>query len=196
MSPKVSTAGVRVAVRTKQGTLHRDAPSMQRLAHLVSGDMPPIVRLAHDSGDAVTVFHCPFCGSGQVLARSDGTIECEFCHSSFTVQIQPQFSAFPQTIDGVPVDVPGMPSNSMNPGMESGMDDPSVADAPPGEDVEPEDEEDGGEAEGDAPAFLKGSFLTHTGSALDVDDYLRHLAIECGPDRAAVIRRVKMRRGR
>lgn len=31
------------------------------------------------------------------------------CHVCFTVQIQPQFPAFPQTINGQPVQVPGMP---------------------------------------------------------------------------------------
>ena len=71
-----------------------------------------IKKQAHDSGDGETIYHCPFCGSGQVIARSDRTIECEFCHTCFTVQVQPQFSAFPQTINGMPVDVPGMPGQS------------------------------------------------------------------------------------
>jgi hypothetical protein len=66
-------------------------------------------KIAHDSGDGETIYHCPFCGSGQVIARSDGTVECEFCHTAFTVQVQPEMPAFPQTINGMPVDVPGMP---------------------------------------------------------------------------------------
>jgi hypothetical protein len=62
------------------------------------------VHTAHDSGDGQTIYHCPFCGSGQVLARSDRTIECEFCHTAFTVQVQPEFSAFPQTVNGQPME--------------------------------------------------------------------------------------------
>lgn len=65
--------------------------------------------LAHDSGDGQTVYHCPFCGGGNVIGRSDGTIECGFCNTHFTVQVQPEFAGMPQTIDGQPYDVPGMP---------------------------------------------------------------------------------------
>jgi hypothetical protein len=103
-------------------------------------------KTAHDSGDGETIYHCPFCGSGQVIARSDRTIECEFCHTCFTVQVQPQYSAFPQTVNGVPVDVPGMPGQvgadptQAPPGMDPGMDpgaDPNAL--PPGADGAPED---------------------------------------------------------
>lgn len=78
-------------------------------------------KVAHDSGDGQTIYHCPFCGSGQVIARSDRTIECQFCHICFTVQVQPQFPAFPQTIDGQPVQVPGMPGQIGAPSMGGGM---------------------------------------------------------------------------
>lgn len=145
--------------------------------------------------DNIHTGNCCFCGSGQVIARSDGTVECEFCHSTFTVQVQPQFPAFPQTIDGVPVDVPGMPSNNapmpgeapppggaVPPGAEGEMDDPS------GEDEDPEEGDD------DKPAFLKGGLKTAAGAPLDVDDYLRHLAIECSPNRARTLQRVRERR--
>ncbi len=99
---------VRVAVRHAQGTLDLTTASPARgVAYYISRDKPNLVVLAHDSGDSVTIFHCPFCGSGQVIARSDGSVECEFCHAAFTVQVQPEFSAFPQTIGGGPVDVPG-----------------------------------------------------------------------------------------
>ncbi|MFI0967101.1 hypothetical protein ACH4S8_37805 [Streptomyces sp. NPDC021080] len=91
--------------------------------------------LAHQSGDGVTIAHCPFCGSGQVLGRSDGNTECMFCNQSFMVRVQPMYSAFPQTIDGMPVDIPGMPPGApagMPPGGMPPGGDPGAAGAPPG----------------------------------------------------------------
>lgn len=89
--------------------------------------------LAHDSGDGQTVYHCPFCGGGNVIGRSDGTIECGFCNTHFTVQVQPEFAGMPQTIDGQPYDVPGMPGGvDPNTGLPPEM----------GEDQEMGDEEE------------------------------------------------------
>ncbi len=68
-------------------------------------------KTAHDSGDGATIYHCPFCGGGQVVAGSDGSVECGYCHTLFTVQVQPEHAAMPQTIDGVPQDMPGMPGD-------------------------------------------------------------------------------------
>jgi ribosomal protein L37AE/L43A len=62
--------------------------------------------------------NCPFCGSGQVVAGSDGTISCDFCDTTFIVQVQPQQSSMPQTIDGVPQQLPGMPPPSADPGAK------------------------------------------------------------------------------
>jgi hypothetical protein len=185
-----------VAVRTHQADLPAGAEPTQRLAHFISADLPDLVVLAHDSGDSQTIFHCCFCGSGQVIARSDGTVLCEFCHSSFTVQVQPQFSAFPQTIDGAPVDVPGMPSNSapmpgQTPPPADGGFPPGEGDDPGAEDQDPEDQDD---ADDDKPAFLKGGLKTAAGSVLDVTDYVRHLAITYGPDRQQVLQRVREER--
>lgn len=150
-------------------------------------------KVAHDSGDGATIFHCPFCGSGQVIARSDRTTECEYCHTCFTIQVQPQFPAFPQTIDGMPMQVPGMPGQIGGPPGVPGAD-PMAGGMPPGQDpmdgtddgsMPPGgDEEDGGAPsdeeppEDNAPPFAKGSMLrTASGTPLDWDNYLRHLAI-------------------
>jgi hypothetical protein len=168
-------------------------------------------KVAHDSGDGATIFHCPFCGSGQVIARSDRTIECEYCHTCFTVQVQPQFPAFPQTIDGSPVQVPGMPGQVGGPPAAPGQDpmDPMGGGMPgeEGDDGNPfadggdeGAEDDGGEAEeedsGDsAPPFAKGSMLrTASGASLNWDAYLAHLAIKHADDKDAVIERVRAER--
>jgi hypothetical protein len=168
-------------------------------------------KVAHDSGDGMTVFHCPFCGSGQVLARSDRTIECQFCHTAFTVQVQPVYPNFPQSIDGQPVQVPGMPGQMGAPGgpppgspME-GMDtDPSEPGAPmdpsalgeggevppTGEaDAKADDESASGDSSGHEKSkgnpFAKKTYRTSRGAVLDEDDFIRHIAIVTSPDPAA-----------
>lgn len=55
-----------------------------------------LVKTAHDPGDSQITSHCPFCGSGQVVGRSDGNIECEFCGMTYLVRIQPMFTGMPQ----------------------------------------------------------------------------------------------------
>jgi hypothetical protein len=152
---------------------------------------------AHQSGDGITIAHCPFCGSGQVIGRSDGNTECSFCNQSFLVRVQPMYSAFPQSIDGMPVDIPGMPP-AADPGMPPGGD-PMAEGAPPGADGEAgEDgggappfgqdsgggEEDGGESGGSdddggsAPPFAKkeSSYRTAAGHPLERTAYVDYLA--------------------
>jgi hypothetical protein len=150
--------------------------------------------------------NCPFCGSGQVIARSDRTVECEYCHTCFTVQVQPQFPAFPQTINGMPMQVPGMPGQIGGPpaapdpaaGGMPGQDPMGAAPGgdedggfPPGED---DSGADGSEDEGgdDAPPWAKKSMLrTASGASLAWDNYLKHLAIKFADDKDAVIERVR-----
>jgi hypothetical protein len=169
-----------------------------------SGEKKTAVRKqAHDSGDGATIFHCPFCGSGQVIARSDRTTECEFCHTCFTVQVQPQFPAFPQTIDGMPMQVPGMPGQVGGPpavpdpaagGMPGedpmGGGDPADAEG----DFPPDDDEAAADDSGedDSPPWAKNSMLrTASGAALDWDNYLKHLAIRFADNKDDVIERVR-----
>lgn len=170
--------------------------------------------LAHDSGDGQTIYHCPFCGSGQVLARSDKTIECEFCHTSFTVQVQPEYSAFPQTMDGQPIQVPGMPGQIDAP-VGGGPQDPSMPGAPdPGMDPNADTDADGipdqqdPDADGDGfndadpasadnqPPWLKSGLRTQAGVRLPLDEYVRHLAIKHTEqtERPAVLRTVRASR--
>ncbi len=185
----------------------RDMPWPQDSYQQDSTRRTAVRKTAHDSGDGATIFHCPFCGSGQVIARSDRSTECEYCHTCFTVQVQPQFPAFPQTIDGMPMQVPGMPGQIGGPpaapdamGDPMGGVDPADAmggaEGAPGDAPEiPEDGGDEGEddEDDDAPPFAKGSMLrTASGKALDYENYMRHLAIKfAGEDKDAVIERVR-----
>lgn len=166
---------------------------------------------AHDSGDGETIYHCPFCGSGQVIARSDRTIECEFCHTCFTVQVQPEFSAFPQTIDGQPVQVPGMPgqidesAEQMPPGAAPDEDEGAMA--PGGEPESPDDQdtEAGDDSTGGNPFTSKRvtavpfgigrtEFLVAQGRKITTKDYLAHLAIATSPDREQTLDQVRRSR--
>ena len=168
-----------------------------------------MLKTAHDSGDGETIYHCPFCGSGQVIARSDRTIECSFCHTCFTVQVQPQYSAFPQTVNGVPVDVPGMPGQvgqdptQAPPGADPGMDpnaDPNAAGGfPPGgddgdPDADPDDDGDDDDSDGGNP-FAKKSFRTASGRQVSQEDYLARLALAHTDDRNTTLAKVRENRG-
>lgn len=176
---------------------------LPRYAVAIDGRTPtPGIRvLAHDSGDGETIFHCPFCGSGQVIARSDGAVDCEFCTTTFTVQVQPQMPSFPQTINGVPVQVPGMPNGGADANVPAGAapgadpmagGDPGAEDGgfPPGGD-EGDDSEDDGD---DKPAFLKGSYRIETGAVLDADRFMRRLALQSART-PAVLARIRAENG-
>jgi DNA-directed RNA polymerase subunit RPC12/RpoP len=154
----------------------------------------PVRKVAHDSGDGETIYHCFSCGSGKVVARSDRSTECMYCGQVFTVQVQPQFAAFPQTINGMPTPVPGMPGQIDGGGLP-GADpmggnpmDPNAMDQdggfPPDEAGDEAEENDGDETDSDsedsdAPPWAKKSSLLRTslGHELDPDDFVRHLAI-------------------
>jgi len=95
-------------------------------------------RTAHDPGDPLVTSHCPFCGSGQVVGRSDGTIGCDFCGQNYIVRVQPAFPGMPQMPMG-----PGAPSDT---GPDGGLLDPAMV----GPDGMPADGE--GPPPGDAAA--------------------------------------------
>lgn len=131
-------------------------------------------RIAHDPGDPLITSHCPFCGSGQVIGRSDGTIECDFCGQNYIVRVQPAFPGTPQMpgAGGAPSDIgpdggvlppdaigpDGLPVDpGMDPGADPGADPDADGDMPPfmddgegDEEAPPDDGEDQGE-EDDAP---------------------------------------------
>lgn len=179
-----------------------------RVAIALPGQRVQGIRVqAHDSGDGETIFHCPFCGSGQVIARSDGTVECEFCSTAFTVQVQPQMPAFPQTIDGVPVDVPGMPQGGQNANVPPGAapDDPGAVSGPPGADSGDDSNpfadgaDDGGEDDDSdddsGNPFAKKSLRTGRGDLLTGEQYMRHLALVHSRHRQTVIAQIRHENG-
>jgi ribosomal protein S18 acetylase RimI-like enzyme len=124
--------------------------AMDRVAVLVGPGTPTAVTIpktAHVSGNTVDALHCPFCGSGSVTARSDGSIECSFCTAAYTVQVQPQYSAFPQTVNDMPYPWPGRDDLGAG-GLPGG-----VVDEQDGEQDEADGEQDG---DGSVPPWLGG----------------------------------------
>lgn len=160
-------------------------------------------RVAHDSGDGVTIYHCPFCGGGQVVGRSDGSTECGFCDTTFTVQVQPTMPQMPQTVDGVPVNPPSIAGDPTSPDAMSGQ--PSILNGAPAEGEASGEASvlngapvggEAGAAPGDGePSVLNNKtssyYITHSGVALGHDAYLRHLAIAHAKDRNSVLRQVR-----
>lgn len=198
----------RRGLASKASTESKEPGFMRKIALTNIRTGQRIIVVAHDSGDGQTIYHCPFCGSGQVIARSDGTIECEFCHTMFTVQVQPEYNAFPQTINGQPVQVPGMPGQ---------IDDPTdpMAGADPNDPTQTDFDQDGeadatdADTDGDGvsdnfagpasatnqPPWLKGAVLrTSTGTYLDPEDFIAHLAIKHADDKTAVAKQVRASR--
>jgi hypothetical protein len=166
--------------------------------------------IAHDSGDGETIYHCPFCGGGNVIGRSDGTVECGFCENAFTVQIQPVHPGAPQTINGEPVEWPGQPEGTFQPdrGAEPGAETGGMDEADPAAPVPGAPATDkptavpGTKAPTDKPKgavppqFAKGSFITQAGHVLTAEAFQRHLAILNADDPADVLAEVRAEQSR
>lgn len=169
-------------------------------------------KVAHDPGDPLVTSHCPFCGSGQVVGRSDGTIGCDFCGQNYIVRVQPAFPGMPQMPMG-----PGAPSDV---GPDGGLVDPGMVgpdgmpmdgeEPPPGEDGDPEGPpmddgdgpppDDGGD---DAPPpkgkSKKKSSLRYRGlegQPLTEDQFLRHVAVRASGADPRVMARLRADAGR
>lgn len=158
-----------------------------------------IEKVSHDmsSRDPLVVMHCCFCGSGQVVGRNDGSVECGFCQSVFTARIEPFYSGWPQTVNGIPQNIPLHPNELGDNagGFEENMNNtqPDRNDFGAGlgdeEDTEELDDEDE-----DFDFQRNSSLSTAFGGSVDEDAYIKHLAIRLAgeQDRDRVIDRVRM----
>lgn len=118
----------------------------------------PFLKSAHVSGNQIDIFHCPFCGSGDIVSRSDASIECGFCNSAFTVTVSPVYPAFPMSVNGQPYPWPGRPEDQMMMGDPNAADDGSGFGGQliPGEAGGAGDEGDVGDGDGDGPPWAEG----------------------------------------
>ena len=169
----------------------------------------------------INTMNCPFCGSGAVVGGSDGSVSCDYCHSVFTVQVQPAHPNMPQTINGQPMPPPGMPAGQeteMSTPVDPAVDENSSGDiADPLGQAEPDAAEqagqhdptadqgaDKGDSEGDGkkkdlPPWMKKKtsldpeqrFFTTEGEVLDTNRYLARLALDFADDRLGVLASVR-----
>lgn len=125
---------------------------------------------------------CPFCGSGQIVGQSDGSIECGHEGVVFLVEVLPKHPFQPL------VDEQGQPFEMTVEGDEqlpeigiARAEGPAPA-APFGEDPQPGDGPGDDEGDDDLPPFLKGGalYVTDEGTALNEDAYIAHLAQRFG----------------
>lgn len=159
----------------------------------------PVIRLGHILGDPEVVAHCPFCGSGDIVAGADQTISCSFCNRSFLVMEQPQYNSMPgqpgATTDatmpgGQTPPVPGEGAPGTEEADPSATEPPgSVADTPSAPPAAPVNPQTDPESLKKAPPFsFKSSrqdgsiFRTASGYQLDEDDFVKHVAFRVDRD--------------
>lgn len=119
--------------------------------------------------DNILTGNCPFCGSGGVVARSDGSTECTVCQQYFTIQVQPRNRNSPQTVNGEPVHIPGMPEES------------EIAPVGGNNVPVPVDQQDAVVPGFSDPEMEEEEFLTATGARLSRQHYVQHLALTAAP---------------
>lgn len=135
-------------------------------------------RSAHQMPDPSVIAHCPFCGSGDLVARSDGNTECIYCNRFFSVSEQPEFNA-----------EPGHPSEGLIDGQED-SDSPVVEElqsAPAFVAPDETQNEEPQDVENPVVQAQSSKFITVSGAKLSKMDYIKHLAFRHG-DRENVIR--------
>lgn len=140
-------------------------------------------KVAHDGGGNSNPRHCPFCGSGAIIGGGDGTIECGYCDSYFTVRVQPKNNGAPQSppIDDEGVWEPGVQDEvpfgeeEDDPFADDGEDDP-FADEVDEESDTPFDEDEipSSENEEDSDPFSRTSRLAV--QSLPEREYERYLS--------------------
>lgn len=161
----------------------------------------PQIHTGHILGDPEVVAHCPFCGSGDIVAGADQTILCSFCNRSFLVMEQPQYNSMPGQ-PGATTDAT-MPGSATPPAPEEGIPgaDPSASEPPgPATDTPsapqhaPVNPQTDPETLKKAPPFsFKSSrqdgsiFRTASGHQVDEDDFVKHVAFRV--DRDFLVRR-------
>src|SRR5690606_5313921 len=84
-------------------------------------------KTGHFSADPTVVSHCPFCGTGGIVGRSDGTIECTICTKAFVVMEQPLHTFMPSKDPGAAIKSDGQDPLA----GEDAFHDPESASPPP-----------------------------------------------------------------
>jgi hypothetical protein len=166
-----------------------------------------------DETDRVEAVYCAVVPGYENFTLAEN-INVMNCHTCFTVQVQPEFSAFPQTINGMPVDVPGMPGQvGEDPSAQGPVPQEEGADGE-GEEVPPPQQGNDGsvpnddasgpggdDSTGGNPFTSRRRAVLHTGALrsrygyeIPVEDYLSHLALAASTNRQATLEQIRARR--
>lgn len=151
---------------------------IDRNARAIAGSVP---HQAHVSSDPTVVSHCVFCGSGAVIGRGDGGVECTLCNRSFSVMEQPLFSNMPSTDPGAnvestpfdplmqedPFDPGPQAASTMQPGQPAGQGQPAAVPAVPVQQALPAAK----------PNPFGASLKARNGTVLGEEDFVLHHAI-------------------
>ncbi len=120
----------------------------------------PTQRTATHETDGVPRF-CPFDGSQQTVAGSDGSISCSWCGARYELRLAPSTPAMPQAIEGqeyTDVEGPAADQDGFAPAGSISSPTPPV------------------------PGQVVSHYRTEDGALLDEDQYVRHLAIITSSD--------------
>lgn len=140
------------------------------------------MHMGHVSLDPTVVSHCVFCGSGAVVGRGDGGVECQLCNRSFSVMEQPLFSNMPATDPGANVEsTPFDPLQQQDP-FDPGTPAPGTPGTPGVPAAQPAAALPGAQP---APAALPpakpnpfaGKLVARNGTELDEEEFILHHAI-------------------
>lgn len=198
------TAGLKYVAAMGEGPEmeRRVSEAISSIARVSRAKRAGLTVIAHDSGDNAIINHCPFCGSGAVVGKGTGTVGCEFCHTNFTVQVQPAHPFMPQTVDGQPVPPAGLPGDE--PTEMSAPLDPAVNEVEEGvaeeaTNANPFNAPAADKPEAEEPKkenpFAKGSakaaYRTSDGHTLAEDAYIARLALAYADDREDVLDSVR-----
>lgn len=159
------------------GTL-KVCASLVDAVNVASGD-DPIRTEGHIYSDESVVGHCVFCGSGDVVGRSDGSVECQLCHRSFVAMEQPIHMAQPAPdYQSMQIDGTGLEDPTSGDPIEE-----APAFAPPQQPAVPPPggDSDGPPSDDEEKAPPKTSALryrTAKGHLLAREDFVRHVAIK------------------
>ena len=161
----------------------------------------PQIHTGHILSDPQVVSHCPFCGSGDIVAGADQTISCSFCNRSVLVMEQPQYNSMPgQPGASTDATLPGGQASPAGPTEEGVAGDPADQPDAPGSSVtaptdtpvhHPVNPQTDPDTLKKAPpfSFSKSSlrqdetiFRTASGYQLNESDFVKHVAFRVDRD--------------
>lgn len=148
--------------------------SLVAAVNVASGD-DPIRTEGHVYSDESVIGHCVFCGSGDVVGRSDGSVECQLCHRGFVVMEQPLHAAQPAPdYQSMAIDGTGLNDTTASDPIEEA---PAFAPPPQPTAPTPQAQQPPQDDQQPPPKTSALRYRTASGHPLSREDFVRHVAI-------------------